>query len=67
MMDFERSLSRQEFDSWLDLLDSLKDISLTGNKVLTTKIVHCAKIRTSDPLSSDFRIGVLTLCGNQNF
>ena len=50
MMDFERSLSRQEFDSWLDLLNSLKDISLTGNKVLTTKIVHCAKIRTSDPL-----------------
>ena len=62
MMDFERSLSRQEFDSGLDLLDSLKDISLTGNKVLTTKIIHCAKIRTSD-----FRIGVLALCGNQNF
>lgn len=50
VMDFERSLSRQEFDRWLDLLDSLNDISLTGNKVSTTKIVHCAKIRTSDPL-----------------
>jgi hypothetical protein len=30
--------------------------------MLTTKIVHCAKIRTSD-----FYVGILALSGNQNF
>lgn len=31
-MDFKRSLSVQEYDSWLNLLDSIRDVSLADNK-----------------------------------
>lgn len=32
VMDFRRSLSLQEYNSWLGLLDDLKDKALTDNK-----------------------------------
>jgi hypothetical protein len=32
VMDFRRSPSRQEYNSWMDLLDSIQDITLTDNK-----------------------------------
>lgn len=50
-MDFKRSLSSQEYNSWLGLLDSLRDIKLTDNKADTVMLMlERKKIFTSKSL-----------------